>query len=255
MSTPDTANPKDANGRAKLPLHLWPTTATAVGCLGFLEGELKYGRNNFRATDVAASVYVAAAKRHLDDWFEGQESASDTGSLHLGNALACIAIIVDAQANGTLIDDRNYVPNAGAYADLVTKLTAQATSLKAQFKDRKPKHWDARDNLRDMPLGTTSDRNVAPKNPNLMSLSDLFAQAIKAGPVERIWSADKLRAESDRIKGAEAKPEAKPEAAEQECNCLGCQLDRLFDATGSEVIEVDSFEDSLKYLFASTTKR
>lgn len=144
---PDTANPKDAAGRAKVPLHLWPASATAMGSVGLLEGELKYGRNNFRATPVAASVYVASCKRHLDAWMEGQEVTADTGSPHLGNALACLAIIVDTQANGTLIDDRNYVPNPGAYDRLVAELTAQCAKLKELFKDKSPKHWDARDRV------------------------------------------------------------------------------------------------------------
>lgn len=141
-----STNPKDAAGRAKLPLHLWPSTATAYGSLGLLEGELKYGRNNYRGAPVAASVYVAAAKRHIDAYFECQDVSSDTGSLHLGNALACLAILVDAGVNGTLVDDRNFVPDPAAYDAMVTMLTAQANSLKKQFGDRKPKHWDARDN-------------------------------------------------------------------------------------------------------------
>ena len=145
MNSPDQANPKDAAGRAKLPLHLWPASATAFGSIGLLEGELKYGRNNFRATDVAASVYVAALRRHIDDWMEGAENADDTGSPHLGNALACLAIIVDAQVNGTLIDDRNFVPQAGAYGRLVAMLTAQSVKLKAMFGDSTPKHYDKRD--------------------------------------------------------------------------------------------------------------
>ena len=110
-----------------------------------MEGELKYGRNNFRGTQVAASVYVSAAKRHIDAWFEKQETAADTGSLHLGNALACLAILVDAEVNGTLVDDRNYVPNPAAHDAMMAKLTAQVTALKAQFGSRTPKHWDARE--------------------------------------------------------------------------------------------------------------
>lgn len=148
MSIPVTANPKDATGRAKLPLHLWPASATAAGCVGFLEGELKYGRNNFRASDVAASVYVAAAKRHIDAWFEGQENSPDTGSPHLGNALACIAILVDTQVNGTLLDDRNFVPSPEAYESWVATLTTQCKSLKHQFATLvAPKHWDRRDQV------------------------------------------------------------------------------------------------------------
>ena len=46
-------NPKDAIGSQKLPLHLWPTTATAMGCLGLLDGALKYGRANWRVSGCA----------------------------------------------------------------------------------------------------------------------------------------------------------------------------------------------------------
>ncbi len=142
---PNKANPKDAAGRAKVPMHLWPASATAYGAIGLLEGELKYGRNNFRGTQVAASVYVSAAKRHIDAWFEQQEVAADTGSLHLGNALACLAILVDASVNGTLLDDRNFVPDSSAHDVMMGKLTAQVAKLKTQFGGQTPKHWDARD--------------------------------------------------------------------------------------------------------------
>lgn len=146
MISPDTANPKDAVGRAKLPLHLWPASASAAGAVGILEGELKYGRNNFRATRVDASVYVAAAKRHIDAWFEG-ENNTDVGVPHLGNALACLAILVDAQANGTLIDDRNFTKDPDGYASLVKVLTEASAGLKARYGNVHPKHWDRRDQV------------------------------------------------------------------------------------------------------------
>ncbi len=142
----DTLNPKDIIGRQKLPTHLWPATATAYGALGFLEGMTKYGRVNYRATPVAASVYYAAALRHLADWFEGEEYTKEGGP-HLGNALACIAIIVDAKVNGTLVDDRQFTPLPGAYSDMVKELTELAKKLVANVTPAvAPKHWDARDN-------------------------------------------------------------------------------------------------------------
>lgn len=141
----EKANPKDSAGRAKVPLHLWPASASAYGAVGLLEGELKYGRNNFRATPVNASIYVAACKRHLDAWMEGQEFAADTGSMHLCNALACLAIIVDSKVNGTLIDDRNYAPDSFAHDRMMTVLTEQVGRLQSQFGERNPKHYDARD--------------------------------------------------------------------------------------------------------------
>ena len=57
-------NPKDALGLKKLPLNLWPNTATALGCISMSNGALKYGRSNFRAIGARASVYYSAARRH-----------------------------------------------------------------------------------------------------------------------------------------------------------------------------------------------
>lgn len=138
-------NPKDAIGSDKLPLHLWPTTATALGCIGMLNGMLKYGRSNFRAVGVRASIYVDAAKRHLDAWFEGEECDPDDGVPHLAAALSCIAIIVDAEAAGKLTDDRAL--KTGKYREFIDKLTPHVKRLKELHKDRKPKHYTIEDTL------------------------------------------------------------------------------------------------------------
>lgn len=133
------SNPKDAIGSDKLPLHLWPTTATAMGCVGMMEGLSKYGRNSFREHGVRASVYVAACKRHLDAWFEGEDCAPDSGVPHLANALSCIAIIVDAGAAGKLNDDRNY--RGEGYRALVEELTPHIRRLREMHKDKDPIHY------------------------------------------------------------------------------------------------------------------
>jgi hypothetical protein len=140
-----SANPKDLVGDNKLPLHLFPPSAIAFGCIGMLEGKLKYGYVNYRGSNVIASIYVAAAKRHLDAWLEGENNSRDTGSPHLGNALATIAIIVDAAVNATLIDDRPFIPSPGAYGRMTEFLSKQVIHLKELFKDKKPKHWTQED--------------------------------------------------------------------------------------------------------------
>ena len=136
-------NPKDAIGSDKLPIHLWPSTATALGCIAMLNGMLKYGRSNFRAVGVKTSIYIDAAKRHLDAFFEGEECDPDDGVPHLAAALACIAIIVDARAAGKLNDDRQV---AGGYRALVEELTPHIKRLKELHKDRAPKHYTKADN-------------------------------------------------------------------------------------------------------------
>lgn len=131
-------NPKDIIGSDKLPLHLWPETATALGCLGLLEGALKYGRSNWRAVGVKASIYYDACKRHLNKWFEGEELDPDSGLPHLAHALACLAIVVDAEAAGMLTDDRQY---RGGYAAFIATLTPHVARLKANYADRTPIHY------------------------------------------------------------------------------------------------------------------
>jgi hypothetical protein len=142
MNTDKATNPKDAIGSSKLPLHLWPATATAMGCIGLLNGALKYGRSNWRAAGVRASIYVDACKRHLDAWFEGEEVDPDDGTPHLSAALACLAIIVDAKAAGMLNDDRQFT---GGYRQLVDELTGHVDRLKAHHAGKDPKHWTIAD--------------------------------------------------------------------------------------------------------------
>lgn len=137
-------NPKDLLGNNKLPLHLWPTTATAMGCLGLLDGMGKYGRQNWRKFGVSASVYVDACKRHLDAWFEGEEVASDSGVPHLAHALACLAIIVDSQAQGMLIDNRAY--KGEGYAKLVDELTPLVATLRERHAGKDVHHYTIKDN-------------------------------------------------------------------------------------------------------------
>ena len=136
-------NPKDAIGSDKLPLHLWPTTATALGSLGLLDGALKYGRSNFREIGVRASIYYDAARRHLDAWFEGEDTDPDSGLPHHSHALACLAILVDAAAVGKLTDDRMVAGRA--YRPFVGSLTPHVARLKRLHADKAPKHYTIAD--------------------------------------------------------------------------------------------------------------
>lgn len=145
--TPDAttkpSNPKDALGSKKLPMHLWPTTATALGSIGMLNGMLKYGRSNFRAIGVRASIYYDAASRHLNAWFEGEDDDPDDGVPHLAAALSCLAIIVDAQAANKLTDDRVV---GGNYRKFIDSISGHVPRLQTLHKARSPKHWTIADN-------------------------------------------------------------------------------------------------------------
>lgn len=143
--SPDSkaTNPKDLVGSHKVPLHLWPTTATVYGSLGLLDGMLKYGRTNWREAGVRYSIYHDATMRHLNAVWEGEWHCPDSGLPHLAHALACIAIIVDAHEAGKLVDDRAY--NGGGYRDLVMRMTPDVDRLKEKYADRDPKHWTIQD--------------------------------------------------------------------------------------------------------------
>ena len=137
------SNPKDIIGSNKIPFHLWPETATILGALACLDGCLKYGRSNFRAIGVRSTIYVDAAKRHLNAWLEGEECAPDSGVPHLGHALACIAIIIDAEAAGKLNDDRQI---KGGYLEMVERWTPLVSVIKARHADKSPYHYTIADN-------------------------------------------------------------------------------------------------------------
>src|ERR1700749_654727 len=76
-------NPNDIFGVVKTPLNLVPPVGTAWTAAAFADGAAKYGAFNWRENNVQADIYIAAAKRHMDLWFEGQRLAPDSGVHHL----------------------------------------------------------------------------------------------------------------------------------------------------------------------------
>ena len=117
----DDLNPKDRIGERKPPLHLIPPAAEIAEAVVMGLGARKYGPFNWRRTDVRASIYVAAARRHLAQWFDGQDNDPESGVSHLAHARACIGILLDALATGHLVDDR---PLPGAASALIERHTA-----------------------------------------------------------------------------------------------------------------------------------
>lgn len=138
-----STNPKDLIGSDKIPLHLFPMTAVLYGTVALLDGALKYGRTNWRAAGVRASIYYDACLRHLSRWFEGEDLDPDSGIPHLAHALACIVIIIDAKEANNLKDDRMY---KAKYEDTLSKMTKYVKQLKEKHKDKSPKHWTIEDN-------------------------------------------------------------------------------------------------------------
>ncbi|BAP15830.1 endolysin; inhibits RNA polymerase [Ralstonia phage RSJ2] len=102
------ANPKQAYGDKKVPLHLVPFPALVYESLAYKSGQLKYGLDNYRSGDtkVEAMTYIAGAKRHIEQWVAGEEVDPKELVHHLGAARASLGIIIAALEHGTLIDNR-----------------------------------------------------------------------------------------------------------------------------------------------------
>ena len=120
MNDMQSTNPKDKIGQKKPPMHLIPAPALVEEAMVMGLGASKYGPYNWREHSVAASVYIAAAYRHLMAWFDGQDTDAESGITHLAHARACLGILIDAQRQGKLVDDR---PAPGATALLLDRHT------------------------------------------------------------------------------------------------------------------------------------
>jgi hypothetical protein len=129
------SNPKDIIGCTKVPLGLVPGTTMAYLAIGHLEGDLKYGRVNWRETGVRMSIYLDACLRHIEKLKEGEWDDPVTKVPHLANALACLSIIIDAHHCGKLTDDR---PKSAPAGEVIDKMSEVVTHLQGLFGDKKP---------------------------------------------------------------------------------------------------------------------
>lgn len=132
-------NPKDAAATTRLDLGNFPDTALAYGALAMTEGGQKYGEYNYRPAGVQAHVYIAACRRHLAKWWNGEEVDPKTKVPHLANALACIAVLIDAHECAVLVDDR---PPVAPVADLLTRFEGIVAHLQATFPDKKARYTE-----------------------------------------------------------------------------------------------------------------
>lgn len=133
-------NPKDLLGAKKVDMTKVPAVAIAWEALAMMDGAGKYDAYNWRANKVIATIYVAAAKRHLDSWLEGQEEATDSGCHHLGHARACLGILLDAQTTGNLIDDRPVVDDSSSlYEKAVAYIASKIPAMQKRHVEFREK--------------------------------------------------------------------------------------------------------------------
>lgn len=135
------SNPKEAVGSTKLPLHLIPDAGIAHLSMAFYEGATKYGSYNWREAGVRAGTYIAAARRHLSKWWNGDDCDPKTKVHHLANAAACCLILMDAEVQGMLNDDR---PPKQDLEKLYEKIGDIQAHLTKMHEGINPKHCTAK---------------------------------------------------------------------------------------------------------------
>lgn len=143
-------NPKDAIAGAKVPLWLLSPIAKAIWSIAMFAGMTKYGAWNWRVSGVRLSVYLSAIQRHFDAFVSGETHDPVDCTHHLGNIMACCAIILDAAAAGKLVDDR---PPSVSLRPTYAEAEATMATLQAKYADKSPKHY------------TIDDTTGAPLNP------------------------------------------------------------------------------------------
>ena len=133
-------NPKDAIGIRKAPMSTVPGNVIAEIGVAMLEGASKYGRHNYRAAGVRASVYYDAAMRHLISWWEGEDIDPDSGMSHITKLLACMTVLRDAMHQDMWEDDRP--PRSKPF---YSELNVRSGEILDRHTDKNPRHYTIRD--------------------------------------------------------------------------------------------------------------
>lgn len=135
-------NPKDPIGVRKVSMSVLPMQVVMEAALGMMEGDVKYGRFNYRAAGGRASVYYDALQRHLYEWWElGIEIDQASGIHHITKAITCLMVLRDCMLNGNLEDDR---PWSGKKP--MEELNVQAEEIISRYENvMNPKRYSIKD--------------------------------------------------------------------------------------------------------------
>lgn len=136
VSVKDPYNPKDAVGVKKWRQYTTvPLTVVWELGVALLEGARKYGRHNYRVAPVRASVYIDAAKGHLDCWWEGEDIDDESGLSHITKAMASLTVLRDAMVQKKMVDDR---PPATDMKDVKARLQQAVDLIFERIPEAKP---------------------------------------------------------------------------------------------------------------------
>jgi hypothetical protein len=132
-ATQEGVNPKEIVGSYKAPIHLIPPALLVHTSVALEDGAWKYGEYNYRQTKVKLTTYINGIYRHLMCLLDGEDLAADSLAEHMGHIAAGCGIVLDAKANGMLVDDR---PPKGKAPELLEDARKLIT---AKMEDRRAK--------------------------------------------------------------------------------------------------------------------
>lgn len=93
------------NDSEKPDLSLVPLVAIEGMARALMTGEKKYNRYNY-LSGFHSHRLIAASLRHILAWQDGETLDPETGNNHLWHALASLAMLLDCEKHGTLVDTR-----------------------------------------------------------------------------------------------------------------------------------------------------
>lgn len=129
------SNPKDIIGIRKVPMSTVPANVLAEVAVAMLEGSAKYGRHNYRAVGVRASVYYDAMMRHIMAWWEGEDVDKDSGMNHVVKAMSTLVVLRASMLQGNFTDDRPLSP-----PEFLTELNKKSGEILDKHVDKNPHH-------------------------------------------------------------------------------------------------------------------
>lgn len=102
----DQLKPKDLSFGVKPPLSLVPPTFIVQVARCLEDGAKKRSPYNWRASKVSAMQLLDKILRHVVAAVDGEDQTEDSKLSNLASAAADIAVYLDAEKYGSLVDDR-----------------------------------------------------------------------------------------------------------------------------------------------------
>lgn len=128
---------KDAIGNPEKPrLSLIPKVALWALGKALAYGEKHYGQYNFKK-GIPVSILCDSALRHIHQFMDGEDMDVESQNLHLGNAMANLAMAIDMMENKKECDDRyknTLIPGGTGYIT-ITGVESDLKSLTIERSD------------------------------------------------------------------------------------------------------------------------